>query len=121
MKSWAKYVLIIISYTLVACNVSNQSRSKSSRHALDSLPVTIIEPVITLPDSIVLTDASSRLPLQNDVLFSSIKKNDMSETLINNSENDNLCTIRKINHIDFQELKFAIDDYGNINYLNQDF
>ena len=28
---------------------------------------------------------------------------------------------QKLSHTDFKELKFAIDDYGNINYLDQDF
>lgn len=121
MKRWTKYVWLIISYALISCNVSNPSHVKSSKQALDSLPVTIIEPKITLPDSIVLTDTTSKLGLQNGVMFSSIKKIETSETLQINSENENLFTMKEFNHMDFQEIKFAIDDYGNINYLNQDF
>lgn len=43
------------------------------------------------------------------------------EIPVKNSEREVFHHIQEFYHIDFRELKIAIDDYGNINYLNTDF
>jgi hypothetical protein len=43
------------------------------------------------------------------------------EKPVKNSEREVFYHIQEFCHIDFRELKIAIEDYGNINYLNTDF
>ena len=45
----------------------------------------------------------------------------MLEKLEKNSVKEVFHHIRKLYNIDFRELKFAVDDYRNITYLNREF
>lgn len=56
------------------------------------------------------------------MIFSDINKKIRAlEKLENNSVKEVFYHIREFYDIDFRDLKFAVDDYGNITYLNQDF
>jgi hypothetical protein len=68
-----------------------------------------------------LADSTSNSKLNDQDFFSTNKKLKTSETLINNSGTEVLFQFEKFYHINFREIKIAIDDFGNFNYLNPDF
>jgi len=72
-------------------------------------------------NSQVLTCSSSNLKPPSPIFFIENKKLSASDILEKNSREGVYYHNQKIYHINFRELKIAVDDYGNINYLNQDF
>ena len=54
-------------------------------------------------------------------LFPKNKKSNASETLNIISKRDDYFQFQKISHIYFLKNEIDVDDFGNINYLNQDF
>jgi hypothetical protein len=88
---------------------------------IDSLPITNIKSEIELTDSITFSETNSNFFINAQDFFYLIKNLKMSETLKNNPQQDIFYKIRKLSHIELREIKFGVDDYGIINYLNQDF
>lgn len=126
MNSWIKHACLAVApFVYIACNTSQKTgrnyKNERNQLKIDSLPVTIIQPEITLPDSIALTDTSSNILFNRQYLFSIYNRSGVSETLEKKSENGLLLKNKSLSHMDFPDLKLAIDANRNINYLMQDF
>ena len=126
MKSWEKHVCLTVD--LNACIASNAVRKTSfdaknstSIHLADYASLSMIRLENEHPDFIALTDTTSNPELNDQDFFSKNKKLKTSETLKNNSGSKVFFQFQKFYHINFRELKIAIDDFGNFNYLNPDF
>ena len=57
----------------------------------------------------------------NFYFYSDLENKSTSESYAIAVKKDKQFQFQKLSHTDFKELLLAIDDYGNINYLDQDF
>jgi len=126
MNSWIKHACwAVVPFVYIACNASQKIgrnyKNEGNHLKIDSLPVTIIEPVIAAPDSIAFADTSSNILLNRQYIFSIYNRSGVSETSKKKSENGLLLKNKSLSHMDFPDLKLAIDANGNISYLMQDF
>jgi hypothetical protein len=126
MKSWGKYVCLVLDVNAcIACDAvrltSFDGKNNAPIHSADYVSKSIIRSENEHLDSIVLADSTSNSKLNDQDFFSTNKKLKTSETLINNSDTEVLFQFEKFYHINFREIKIAIDDFGNFNYLNPDF
>ena len=123
MNSWVKYASLAVTIILfIDCNASKNTNLNGKKiQQIDSLPATIILPEMTPQNTILSTDTTSKIQLDKFDLLSRSTKNIKSETSNFNSENAYFFKIQGLPHINFKDLKIAVDDYGNINYLNRDF
>ena len=126
MNSWIKHACLAVApFVYIACNASQKTgrnyKNDWNQLKIDSLPVTIIEPEIEVPDSIAFTDTSSNILLNRQYLFSINNRSGVSETSEKKSENGLLLKNKSLSHMYFPDLKLAIDDNRNISYLMQDF
>ena len=123
MNSWVKYAWIAIAAILLAnCNASKKASFGGHKiHKIDSLPATIIAPVNKKENSIFLTDTTSRTRLDEMGLSALTTENKKSEIINFNSEMASILKNGRFAHIIFQDLKIAVDDFRNNNYLNPDF
>ncbi len=90
-------------------------------YGVDYMPVVKVRPVFEQPDPIHNPDDKSMISLIYSDLSSSVRILKTSETDRKSIENRRFLRKIAVTHINFQEKKFAVGVYGNINYLNQDF
>ncbi|MCK5277859.1 MAG: hypothetical protein KAQ62_21880 [Cyclobacteriaceae bacterium] len=126
MKNWRKHVCLNVDVN--ACIASNavrqasfDSKNNTPIHLAEYLLPSIIKTENEHRDSIPLADTRSNPELNDQGFFSKNIKIKTSETLENNSGSEVFFQFKKFYHINFRELKIAIDDFGNFNYLNPDF
>jgi hypothetical protein len=111
-------------FTLVACaseKHTNTGYSGKKLQKVDSLPMTMIKRQIDVAYSTVYIDTSSVINTKSPYFFSSLTYPKTSESFGFEHEKYKLFQFHELTYANFKELKFAIDDYGNINYLDQDF
>jgi hypothetical protein len=124
MNSRITYIrTVFVVCIFAACSSAKNVGSNSEKqiHALDSLPVTIIETQTDISDSAVFMDTTSSI-IQRDFIFSfSDNFSAMSESCIIAISKGEQFENNRLSHIDFQELNFAVADFRNINYLTLDF
>jgi len=123
MNSWVKYALVIMAVILfVNCNASKNGTVDGHKiHKIDSLPATIIAPVNADDNSILHTDTTTQInkyEIDNSIL--SIESLEL-ETINFPSEKALNLNNKGLANIIFEDLKIAVDDYRNNNYLNPDF
>ena len=123
MNSWAKHVLLTVAaIPFLACAVYHQSGNQVQKdHQIDSLPKTIIQPPIKQKDSILSIDTSTWILDKNQVFFSKnfclkAKENSTFDIL-----STGLFNIDQLPNMKFRNIKIAVVDFGNINYLKQVF
>ena len=126
MNSRINYAFLAVVVILIfACNSSKQSNVDNHRgnrtQAIDSLPATIINPIIENPDAILSSDTTSKNESKKQNFLSIIDNLKASETLKIISEQAYFFEIQRLPNIKFQDLKIVIGVYGNINYLKHDF
>ena len=111
-------------FTLVACaseKHTNTGYSGEKLQKVDSLPMTTSKREIDVTDSTVYINTSSDINNKSQYFFSSLTYPKTSESFEFEHEKYKLFQFHELTYANFKELKFAIDDYGNINYLDQDF
>lgn len=123
MNSWAKHVfLTVTAIPFFACIVPQQSGYHlRGAQQIDSLPATIIPAPTEQNDSILSHDTSAWILRDNQVIFS--KNVDLK---VKENSSFDMVTISLLNYdhlpnVDFWDIKLAVVDFGNINYLKQDF
>jgi len=123
MNSWVKYASLAVTTILfIDCNASKNTHFVSPKiQKIDSLPATIIPSEKEQKNSISSTDTTSKIRLEPIDLLSYLSKNNKSETAQFNSEKGIIFKIQGLPHIKIKDLKNAVDDFGNINYLTPDF
>ena len=123
MNSWVKYAPVIMAVVLFAnCNATKNGTVDGHKiHKIDSLPPTIIAPVNADDNSILHTDTTTQInkyEIDNSIV--SIESLEL-ETINFPSEKALNLNNKGLANIIFEDLKIAVDDYRNNNYLNPDF
>ena len=123
MNGWVKCACLAGSTLLLSdCNASkNASYDSGNSHQLDSLPPTIIQPDKGEKNAILSTDSTSKVQFDEAAILSQLILKEKSETNMFNPEKVNFIEIVGLPHVEMEDLKIAVDDYGFINYLNPDF
>ena len=123
MNSWSKHVFTtVLAMPFLTCNVpQNSGRIHHKKHRLDSLPTTIIKPSIYRRDSVLSIDTTSGIPENNPVPFNGNLEFKGKGSANFNAVSNSFLNIRHLPDMNFPDKELAVVDFGNINYLNQEF
>jgi len=123
MNSWVKHaILAAITIQFIICiipqclGIQNQKNDQ-----FYSSPTTNFQPEKVERNSVITTYNAPKIILNNQSQLSMHIKSLKSETVKIDLEPDGLLKIHRLPNVSFWDIKIAVDDYGNINYLNQDF
>ncbi len=125
MNCLRKFVWLTLAlYTKLAYTLSKHTSAGSllqKLQSVDLLQIAILKPLLEITNSIVYFNSSSLIYNKKQNSFSFLNISKTSESHRNEHERINLFKFPELTYANFNELKFTIDDYGNISYLDQDF
>ena len=123
MNSWVKHaILAAITIQCIPCCITQCSGIQNpNKNLFYSLLITNNQSEKEEQYSVTATYNLPKILLSDQSQLSIPIRSLKSETAEIDLEPDGFLKIHRLPNINFWDIKIAIDDYGNINYLNRDF